>query len=289
MRWNPDQRVLSYVTTANVLRWQKEFDRMENEAAANPDHLNRVRFARMNLDMNTLQIWPAILRENPGFEPSPELFYRRFIRNMDLMFAVNFKGAAEKAKNEYREHLLSGIDQFMALAKGGKPLPFLKNAAPETVFQALPAVNKFRVPEEAEAAFGIAVSAPLPEKEAKYIVWDFTESKRLSRDTLISRQTFEKAAPGYNLYKLGNIALTYDCQIVLPTDIPQNGRACSIFLGHIFDSGKPDARFDIYLSMKYDKDGKRIYTDRAVLVKTRDGKDAENREKNEDNLFFEID
>ncbi len=281
LRWNPDPRFAEYVTPANLLRWQNDFDEMERRVAAEPRALLHVRAARTNLDQNTLLLWQDGLRKIPDWASlSADEVYERYQRTLDLVkehtLDVDFEdgriGRATRQRT-YDATVKLWRDtgkHFYTIAKGGRPLPEMFDRVPaEDIRQATLHLNKLPLPFDDEAAFGVAVITDAPANGRV----SFRYRDHTGTHPAVSRTVTLTEGEPYTVYYVGRVKLSRDSTIHVPAPRVYThplfgavGGSAGAFVGHAYDASKPDREWDVYASCRL-RDGQ-VYTDRVILVKT---------------------
>ncbi len=277
LRWNPDIRFIRYATPANLLRWEADFDRMEKLTAGLPEKNLNVRYARYNLDQMVLASWHDFDADEQARLGGLSKVLERAYKTVDDQ--VNAIYSSSKSKNTAENIALrikwyqSGLDQFAAMAGGGKPLPESFDSIKTT--RLLPNRNKLGLDRDENAAFGLCNTGNTP--SAANRSWFqirnmtfFPETRILKgkyydtpETVTLSRILKAGGADGqYNIYSLGKVKLEPDCAL----SIRRVSHQSDIFLGHLFQPENPDRLFQLWISLAYDKKIKEVKIDQLIVA-----------------------
>ena len=269
MRWWPDHRsVLQYLTPENLLKWQGDFDRMEQLTAGDEKANMHVRRARTNLDEATLSVW---YKFQDGQMPDRELMRSRHRKTKQDSYSdmlATYEPAEER--KTYVDRCVSWTDRSMyyhyAMAGEWKPLPeeFAQLPAGQ-LKRIVPCINNRRIPEDAEAATGLAVKGELPEKFSLRIYrWDAppVEVRNAFKERLMPAEVQKAAGRGYQMYYIGTSRLWPDSMLSF------NIGGGMVTLGYLWDAGSPEQKYDFHLSLKLEDDGRTLWCGELVLVKS---------------------
>ena len=280
--WNPDPRFAEYLTPANLVRWQKNYDAMEKMVANQPNALNHLRCSRINLDLMTLLLWNEIRISGVKHSMNAETIYKRAVAAINLAHSKYFHELPKNDPNytankgytkAIKERINATAKFFYQIAKGAKPLPpEFKNIPENNIRQVVPIANKDIISFEAEGAFGVTLPGLVPASKVVHYTFADPENK-LPR---IQKQI--KAEPGkpYKMHFLGRTALSRAAWVIVPPHKYRtqqyvggmNGHAVA-HIGHYFDKKAPNQQWDIYVSNRFDNK-QQVYTDRIVLIKVTD-------------------
>ena len=162
LRWNPHLLHLPYTTGANLLRWERDFDEMEKLAAGDERALLNIRRARFNLDETLIAKWPYLTPEELKAAGDLEKVIARaektIVDDQQDLYRELRKSDPQKYKQLVTDRVKwhhSGLDQFVARARGGKPLP-AKFAKLKKVYRLLPDRNKQALDVDPDAPFGLS-------------------------------------------------------------------------------------------------------------------------------------
>jgi len=278
LRWNPDPRFANYITPANLLKWQKNFDEMERLVAHEPRALLHVQCARLNLDQNTLHLWQECRLAIPDWPLNAKDLNRRYLATIEQVKANTFGPADQNGKPDKNRTLVRDMVEqcwrdngihFFNLAKGGKPLPeAFKRFPAATIRQLTCSLNKLTLPFDDEAAFGVAVITEAPANGKV----GFTYVDRTKKYSNLSKTVTLVDGEPYTAHLIGRVKLSRDCSVMVPAPKTytrayggQAGGYAEAFAGHLYDAANPGQEWDVYVSGRI-KEGK-VYTDRVVLVK----------------------
>ena len=270
LRWWPDHRsALTYLTPENLLRWQGYFDEMEKLTGDDRAANLHVRRARTNLDEATMSVWYKFA---PGTMPDRDSILKRYDRavldSTRAIFAdykpvegpkiTPRKLAGYRRRSMYYHYMLAGRWKTLTGELAKLPAADVKRTVPY--------INKKELSPAPDAPTGIAAKGELPE------AFDFVLSRwaappvefRYRVDTpLKPEQLKADAGKGYRYHYLGTTRLYPDCLIGLNFIY-----AGGVTLGYLYDPAHPEQRYDIYLALKLDADGKTLWCGEAVLVKS---------------------
>jgi hypothetical protein len=224
------------------------------------------------LDYNIATRWDDFLSANPDKEGELPNYHNRCKRQFLESFAIKYQGADKSKYSTKAWAAIHALDEYTLVHyPPHKPLPReLENVTPSRIHRVLPYISKStRLTKDEDAAFGVAAVGEVYKRPFMFGL------KRRNLDLLNYQdqskpnfqqpdfETIKNAPAGYNLYHLGDTALTHDCEL---TDIcsPTN-TYCSATFGQFFDPVHPDVRYDVYVSMKFAND--KIYTDQVILVR----------------------
>lgn len=283
LQWNPDPRFAEYFTPANLIRWQQDYDRMEQLVAKDPNALAHLRCSRINLDLMTLLLWNEIQLSGIGNSLNCDKIFDRFMNAAEYAlkkcFQADYPNHVSRADKVYyanviRTRLIDTGRYFYRIAKGSKPLPpEFKSVPKEKIRFVVPAANKEIISFAEDAAFCVTLTGKAPKSgTVSYTIVD-PEKKYPG----INRRVKVVDDGPYKLYYIGRTKLSRLSQVITPA-MPyytqkrvggMAGYACAFF-GHLYDPQNPDQRWDVYVSCRFKNE--RVYTDRFVLVKVTDPK-----------------
>ena len=272
MRWWPDHRsVLQYLTPENLLRWQGYFDEMEQLTVDDKKTNMHVRRARTNLDEATMSVW---YKFRDGQMPERDLMRtRRRKAKQDSCsdMLATYEPAEERAL--HIDRIVSWYDRSMdyhyAMAGKWKQLPaeFAQLPAGQ-VKRSAPYINTRLVVEDAEAATGLAAKGELPEKFFLQLYrWEAppVEIRNPFKELLSVSEVQKAADKGYQMYYIGTSRLWPDSLLSLNFCY---GGAGGVTLGYLWEEENPEQKYDFYLSLRLEDDGKTLWCSELVLVKS---------------------
>ena len=266
-----DQRILGYVTPQNLMRWQRDFDRMEALVKDDTRKLLNVRRARLSLDSVTIQCFRDIQNAFPEVrEDELDRIHRRYLDTVHDDYIDMYRYAEGDPEKRFRDkyssmrRLQSGVNLFYAEAKGGKPLP------PEfkpmgKIFCVRPDHTQSIPERDEKGAYGIGITLAKNAAAAPATIEYRDEDCRVVqlRPRLMTPEELQKLGTEYAPHYLGSARLTPDALI----KIKAKQYRIDFYLGHLFDPAEPDRSFDFYLSVRKNARGG-IVTDRLIAVKT---------------------
>lgn len=246
-----DERTFPYLTVENIHHWQGYFDQMEKLLENAPKRQrNNVRFVRRELDLATLWKWFDLKKAYPDVYKDHQVF-------VDRVNAVNAIGAEPTPKWEGKDlnrkpNPGPSPDHFDTLIKAGgqtKPLPAAFNDIdPSRIRQFVPKMRprpvKKRIILDPDAAFGYAVPVFRPDLPLQFGFYQGSTKRHCARRA-IEKQEIK---PGeYQLFKLGEIHVTPDCQIWFSA----RSWATNLQLGEQLFEADGDNLWDAYASIKF--------------------------------------
>ena len=290
-RYPYDPRVMRRVLHSgkNLIRWQADFDRMEEKVKNNKKALFNVRRARINLDAVTVLCYPACVKADPSFAQKLPLdtLYQRYCKYVRNDAKVQYRRV--KNKNLEKGH----VDAFIVAVRMAYEFNRRTQKYPDELIEKygrgnlmtmMPCQNR-RPPAmwDDSSACGYAVRIAIPKSGTPLVVKDIRVSTkdglpwnnivpRNVRKPMLRRGEIEKikSADGYQLIWVGRTRLSESGHIQIAT-LPERkgsmGRNVQFFLGEFFDPRNPKQQFDLYLSVKGGGDGKSLLVDRMVLAR----------------------
>ena len=278
LRWNPDIRNCDCATFENLLRWERGFDEMERLTKDDRRRFKNVRLARYVLDQMMIARWPELTPEERSAFGGLETVVGRAdsaiaAESEKLNAALRESDpAAFKARSEKRAAWLhSGLDQFVAMARGGKALP-ASFAKYKKLHRILPNRNKLGLDADPAAPFGLCNQGQYP-----------TRTTIFYRRTYVPPQPNSKPQPNltpvlprfgakqlaavphdgaYHYVRLGAVTLTSDCQIEFGAISPSSGFP----VGFLFDPARPRRLYDLYVCLAVDPDRKWVKIGELVVI-----------------------
>ena len=283
-RYYYDPRVMRRVlhTPANLIRWQRLFDRMEAKVAGDPSALFNVRRARINLDAVTSLSYDACAKADPAFakELPFDALYKRYCDYVKADAEVEFRSCAE-AKTYVRNQTGSFVLPIrMVRAFRSHPQRYpeeliAKYGRENLVTPMMCQERRDPAVWDKNTASGYAVRIPVPTPSVDLIdqlidvgvkdglPWNNVIYKPLRKSFLTAADLKKiRASKGYRLIYVGRGKLSVSGVLKLAT-LPN--RHASFFLGEFFDPQDPDREYDFYLSIR--NAGKSLLVDRLVLAK----------------------
>ena len=285
-----DPRVMRKVLHApeNLIRWQRDFDRMEKLVARDRRALFNVRRARLNLDSVTLLRYQACSKCDPAFaEELPiDTLYRRYCRRLRDDARVQFANYPVKgAEKEFNANFLDAARMAYEFNRREQSYPpeLLKKYGAENLFSVAPLQSR-RPPAkwDKNSASGFAVEMPAPTGKETLVVQDI---RVMPKDKLpwntVTPLPLDRKLPcpdelksgEYQLVYCGRSRLSVSGMVILET--VNNGnttlrlsmRNARCFLGEVYDTDAPNRKYDFYLSVKPGRGGKSLFVDRLVVAK----------------------
>ena len=290
-RYPYDPRVMRRVVHApeNLIRWQKDFDRMEEKVKDDPRALFNVRRARINLDAVTVLCYPECAKYDSTFAEALPLdtLYKRYCKYVREDAKVQYRSV--KSRDMEKGH----VDGFITAVRMAYEFNRRKQTYPEELVAKYGKDNlvslmpcQIRRPPamwDKNTACGYAVRIPMPKRGSTLVVQDIrvgekdglpwnTVSMQEVRRPMLRSYELAKVTDQYQLFRVGRAKLSESGQIrliTLPEHKNQMGRNAYFFLGSQYDPADADRKYDIYLSVKDGGDGKSLLVDRLVLAKVK--------------------
>ena len=275
LRWNPDILTLEHATPANLLRWERDFDKMESLVKGDGRKLLNLRRARYNLDQMVIAKWPYLTKEEQsGFGTLEEVISRAEKTIADDQYDIyrEFKSDPETLKARSARRIAwahTGLDQYIARARGGKPLPkqFSKY---KTVYRIMPNRNKLGLDKDPDAPFGLCNTGKHPLRRKSWLsLRTYVHGRKPAWEIAIppvpmGPRRFQKQPPDgkYQYYRLGAMAIVPDAQLDFSAISPQSGFG----VGHLYDPKRPNRLFEFHLCAAVDPDKKWVKLGELVVI-----------------------
>ena len=272
LRWNPDIRNCDYATFENLLRWEHGFDEMERLTRNDRRSFMNVRRTRYVLDQMVIARWPELTeKERSAFGDLETVIARAdsaIAAGVEKMYAplrssdpALFKSLCEKRA----AWLHSGLDQFIAMARGGKALP-KKIAKFEKLHRILPNRNRLALDADPDAPFGLGNTGKYPGRSMIFTRRTF-DPPESSLTPILPRANSRRLAAvphdgAYHYVHLGAVTLTRDCQIEFPAIAAHSGFP----VGFLFDPARPRRLYKLYVCMAVDPGKKWIRIGELVVI-----------------------
>ena len=291
-RYYYDPRVMRRVVHApeNLIRWQRNFDRMEEKVKDDPRALFNVRRARINLDAVTVLCYPECAKYDPKFAETLPLdtLYKRYCKYIRDDAKVQYRSLGrnselEKAHVQYFTTAVRMAYEFNR-RKQTYPQELIAKYGRENLVTLMPCqIRRPPAMWDKNTACGYAVRIPRPKRGSTLVVQEIrvgeknglpwnTVSMHEVRRPMLRRDELAKVDDQYRLFRVGRAKLSESGQIqlaTLPEHKGQLGRSARFFLGSQYDPEDPNRKYDIYLSVKDGGDGKSLLVDRIVLAKVK--------------------
>jgi len=263
--FNPSIGQYTYFTPKNMAKWTELFDSMEILTKNSPEQQFHVRLARMGLDAIVIANWKKFTDKYPEKKPLLAEFENRLKETDQRMLVDRMPG--------YKADISEWIDMAN---RQPKPLSHeLAIVSKDLLSQVNPdfpnnLAETAKVSDPA-AAWGVSNfcnTGMIPFKLGFFD--DYSKINNKSKFSTISESEIKIAPDNYKFYKLGTITLTPNCYIW-----GGNGNI-QVMLGHLYSTDEPNAKYDVYVSLKFEGPayslvtaGKpnRVLCDRIVLVK----------------------
>ena len=265
----------AFLTPDELVLWQRRFDVIEKRAAGDAVVLQRIREARLSLDVSTLTQYRAIRRTHPDFDTTAQALHDRVKATWRAAVERRYD-RTDRLGQAWRKKYIDDSTDFKALdtrlflaTVDVKPLPKEFAGLPEDkIVQVFPRTSgKYvaRVKME-DAATGYASVERDVGDEGRRFPFGIGIYETGRGQTVISRKipASEVEKGRFKLYKLGRCALpSASCSTWM-------GRSWRLdeHIGAAYRPGLgPDDLFDVYISLKFTGDDcSQVYYDRTVLV-----------------------
>ena len=292
-RYYYDPRVMRRVlhSPQNLIRWQRDFDRMEAKVKDDKKALFNVRRARINLDAVTILCYKACAKHDPAFAEKLPLkkLTKRYSRYVKADAKLQFRSYKDpKAwKGQYDEFIVpTRMAYEFQIRTQSYPEELVAKYGKDNLVTVMPCQSR-RPPARwnKKDASGYAVRIPRPDKSV-YIVFQHIYVGEKDGLPWICNDHFQPRAEFLTGEDLAKIDAAKDYQLIwigrdkltesgvfqlatLPEKKGQSGRDARFFLGEFFDPKNPGQEFDFYLSVRKGDKGKvkGLLVDRLVLAK----------------------
>ena len=275
MHWNSDILTLEHATAANLLRWERDFDKMEGLVNGNEGRLLNLRRARYNLDQMVIARWPYMTQEEQSQFGDLESVIARAEKTI-VADAEDLREYARHTTPEVfargvrlaAEWLHTGLDQYICRARGGKALP-AKFAKYKTVYRILPNRNKLGLDKDPDAPFGLCNTGPYSNWNCWFFMRSFVCDRKPQWESAIpprpigKRRLKDAQFDGkYRYYPLGAMTILPDSQIDISALSPVSGFG----VGHLHDPKRPNRLYDFFVCMAIDPERKQVKLGELVVV-----------------------
>lgn len=275
--WNG--RVTTFMTPQWLCSNQVLFDRMEKKAGKDPVMLQRIREARLGLDIATLEFFRQ-LKKDPAVKkiPSAGSIYNRAMDSLKKSLQKRYPSTLfwpAQRKNQYNR-IANPLKRFLTAAETRvKPLPALFRKIPETkIHQVFAGIyRKCKTLAMKDAAAGKAARDPeLEQKNPLTYPFRCGFYDQVNKRFIIDRKIRpEEIKPDkFHFYKVGKVRLTPACILW----VGWTWRVHSP-LGQFYVPGTEN-EYELWISLKFEgplyskksrKKHNQVWYDRAVLIK----------------------
>jgi hypothetical protein len=246
--WTDDTwEKMYFVKPEQIVRWSKDFDKMQELVKNDPIRARNVRIARLGVDVWMTCFLPRIKNEYPDMEV-----------NIEKLMADALLACAEAEKAgmvSKRRNMARRVFEEMALYAylKDKTIPSELSHYPKgKIIRHLPprSMGANQIVKDADAVTGFAIKAEVPEgkhfdKGVPYEYYDAMNKKWVFRGTI----PLKDIAPGkYKLYKLGVGNLGNRCNLV-PAGL---WSGINYDLGRHFDPSYQQRQYEFWVSLKFD-------------------------------------
>ena len=264
-----DMKTFPYLTTENIHRWQRYFDRMVEQTADQPRAQFHVRMERRELDAATLWRWNALQSAHPNYFSDHEPIVER-LRTVDQ--AVVDQAFCDAVAPANGRRLISDglIERFLLPIEAGKAdalLPdMLEGVSPSRVRQ-IARSNHIKAPSmvaDPDAAFGYATVLDNTDLPFEYGFHQSDKGERVSSH----RIERDQIQPGeYRVYEIGEAPMTPGALVYV------GGWKLRFVVGRDLHEPNGDNAWTGYLSLKFEGEKfggtgeARVLCDRVIFVK----------------------
>ena len=273
LRWNPDILNLPYTTGANLIRWERDFDAMEKLVADDPRALLNVRRARYNLDQTLIARWPYLTKKEleaaGGLEKVVARAEATLVADAEDLCRDLKKSDPEKFKTSSRHYVEwhhAGLDQLVARARGGKPLP--KRFAAQKPFRIVPRRNKHPLTKDPAAPFGLCCQIAFP-KTASWFYFRSHDANRnprwqgvLPRHPLGPSRAKNRLDGKYYYLALGSMPVEPDSMLILGSRVGP----VSFCLSPLYDPKRPKRLYAFHMLIAFAPDKSWIKVAELVAI-----------------------
>ncbi len=249
-----------YMTPANILRWQKQFDEMEKSIGNDDVTLQKIRQVRLGLDLATIADLNRLAVFYPDMAKSRDRMKERILNTVD-------RANKERISDAHAYDRLNIRPFLTELEREPKKLPEqFSQIPPERLIQINPDYPRKLIParrfEDKDAAWGVAAYENISADKGTFKFgfhdyWNRTTPNSLDID-------LDRVKDGYEFYNLGKVKLTQNCMF-----FPEKWNFC-VYADPFYSIDEPDAQYEAYASLKFigEKGGERkVLCDRIVLVR----------------------
>ncbi len=259
---NTFEKELAYLSPENLYRWEKLFDKMERILDdKHHEILKKVKVLRKPLDTAVYGRWAKCKKKYPNYFKDPKMFRKRIGPPSEHPFGKVLKSFF--------------LSSDMSIKHGEKPLPKqFKGIPPEKIKRLVPqnygggpgASKVPKIVDDANAAFGYAVSIDLPDLPFHFGFYSDDTKKHGPKVTL---EEWDIEPGKYKIYHLGKIQPTQNnCMLWF------SSRSWSTHLkaSSLYDLKETSQKWDSWVSLKFPKNysGKKndlVLCDQIILVK----------------------
>ena len=209
-----DGTVSGAFPVGRLLTFNRLFDRMERLVKDDPQALQRVREARIGLDIETLGKFRDLRTADTAFKVPADAIRDRALAALKASVARRFPLADEKKRTDVRQRIETVIaDAHMRATHAFKPLPpEFADVAPDRILQFYPDGSYHGLETKAmvDAAAGFAIREPRTEENQRkypfnFGVFDYANGKPLVRRAL----PYGEIVPDvFKLYRVGRTRIT---------------------------------------------------------------------------------
>ena len=164
----------------------------------------------------------------------------------------------------------SGLDQFIARARGGKPLP-PQFAKAKKVYRILPDRNMLALDVDLDAPFGLSNKGAFPEKSKSWFYFRSHDVKRipnwaniLPRYPIGESRSKDRLDGKYRYLFLGRMPVEADSQLAFSRISPQS----SFCLAPVFDPKRPNRLYSMHVLIAFAPDKSWVKVAELVVIPT---------------------
>lgn len=251
---------LSYLSPERLYRWERMFDKMEELVSENKkEFIDNVSYLRKSLDCAVYGRWSELNKKYPEYFKDHNLIRQRI---------------GQPVKGHWGEGLrryLQEAEFSIKFAGRGKPVPqqFAKIDS-NMIVRKIPRNTRRgskipRVIEDPNAAFGYAATISSPDLPFHLGFYERNNKRHGKRLTIEESDI----SPGkYKLFHLGKIQPTPDSEIWFSA----RSWCTSLKTGFLYDLRETDAKYDVWVSLKFPKnykgkDSDIVLCDQVIFIK----------------------
>ena len=275
LNWNAAASTYLHLTPDRLVRWNADFDRMEETVRDDPARLCAIQRVRANLDYAILIKYPEV--KKAGLTLSADFIADRILKVVRRVTDDFCQRRFYKIRDRFIKAIDEKVEFLRYASTETKPLPteIFGSFDQEKVFSFLPTVKGSKHENDPAAAYGIrAVFAKYGEKGITRPLGALLEDRVANKVKNLAMLDAKNVPPRgeYKFFKLGKCQLTMDCLLRFGGTWISDIR---VDVSRAWEVGSyNDATF--WISLKFEgpafypeDEGKpnRVYCDRVVVVR----------------------
>ena len=275
--WNAPVAAYRHLTPERLVRWNVDFDAMEALVSADPVRLFNVKRVRLNLDYAILLNYARIKKSVPSFGSSVD-----FVADRIRSTAGRIEKELFISSRDQGEKFVKGLERKIFNATvcnrpDAKPLPsgLFGKYASDRLYVTIPVVRSAPFEDDGDAAFGCRAVMTRPEEKIRLpLKANFHDRAGKHYHWNVGKVDADEIGlrGKYRFYRMGEVALTRDCVLVIGNDSWHDMLAD---LSAAYEEGSFN-RVELWASIKFEgpafyaeDEGKRnrVMCDRIVVVR----------------------